>query len=74
MEKFPAGNFKVGDLVRLTSPEESAGSFDNAAAVMEVTHCNYFRTYELPIYSVREVGESALCVTPFRDADLTPNV
>lgn len=67
--KFPDGAYKVGDFVRLRRPSESAGSFIDPRAPLEVVAVNYFEFFQLPTYTLSEINRQG-GVTPFRDADL----
>ncbi len=66
--KFPDGQFQQGDVVRLKQPGEE-NLFDNPRSELTVAAVNWFRPYELPVYALREPGNS-LAVTPFHDGDL----
>jgi hypothetical protein len=66
--KFPDGQFKEGDIVRLKKPGEQ-NLFDKPRGELEVAGVHWRRPYEMPTYALQERGGS-MAVTPFRDDDL----
>lgn len=68
LARFPEGKFKYGDRVRLAEPAGHENVFDEPTGVMTIVATNWFRTYELPIYTLQQDG--GVGVTPFRDEDL----
>ncbi len=69
LEKFPAGLFEEGQLVRLRRPRESRASFDKPKGDLVVVAKFWFRRFEGPTYALRDPA-GGIAVTPFRDDDL----
>lgn len=62
--------FAEGDQVRLASPPEHVGAFDDPHGVLTVARVLQYLSETQPIYALCEEGAAA--VTPFRNSDLVP--
>lgn len=67
-ERFPPGDFRKGDAVRLRRPGQHR-EFENPKGIFIIDDAYYTKPFEPPTYVISEPGGTVGC-TPYRDADL----